>query len=582
MKRRSVTKSKPLLLLRRTCLVLLLAAAVDLDSNALGNGASAETALGSHGAATLDASSEFSVTLREIVAAGRLSDLRWPDFSDYRIHVATFYESAAYAPAWLRNNEPTPQAQTVIDVLKQADSNGLNAEDYDGSRWADRLARLRQSPSPADQASFDVALTVCAMRYISDLHIGRVNPQHFKFNLDVAPKKYDLPLFLREVLINAADVRAELGQVAPPFAGYKRALQALQQFLKLSRQDDGEQLPIPAKPLEPGSPYDGVPRLTRLLRLLGDLPDGAAPESSNLYAGPLVAAVKHFQERHGLTRDGRLGPQTLKQLNARLSFRVEQLRLTLERWRWVPYQFPRPPIVVNIPEFRLRTYDKDGTIALMMNVIVGKAYRHETPVFERDMKYVVFRPYWNVPPSIQRSEIVPAIRKDRDYIAKKHYEVVTPQGSVVTSGTISDDVLQQLSAGKLLVRQKPGPSNALGLVKLMFPNEYNVYLHSTPSQQLFSQSRRDFSHGCIRVEKPAELAAWVLRDKPEWSLERVRAAMQTGKDNLQVNLTNPVPVLILYGTAVVDEQNEVHFFDDIYGHDADLEKVLARGYPYPG
>jgi murein L,D-transpeptidase YcbB/YkuD len=265
-----------------------------------------------------------------------------------------------------------------------------------------------------------------------------------------------------------------------------------------------------------------------------------------------------------------------------LSFRVEQLRLALERWRWVPYQFPRPPIVVNIPEFRLRTYNQDGTIDLMMNVIVGKAYRHETPVFERAMKYVVFRPYWNVPPSILRSEIVPAIRKDRDYIAKKNYEVVTPQGSVVTSGTISDDILQQLSAGKLMVRQKPGPTNALGLVKLMFPNEYNVYLHSTPSQQLFSQSRRDFSHGCIRVEKPAELAAWVLRDKPEWSLEQVRAAMQTGKDNMQVNLTNPVPVLIIYGTAVVDQQNEVHFFDDIYGYDADLEKVLARGYPYPG
>ena len=352
--------------------------------------------------------------------------------------------------------------------------------------------------------------------------------------------------------------------------------------MELSRQDNAEQLPVPAKPVDPGGTYDGVPRLTRLLRLLGDLPDGAASENSNIYAGPLVDAVKHFQARHGLGPDGRLGTQTLKQMNTPLSFRVEQLRLTLERWRWVPYQFSRPPIVVNIPEFGLRTYNQDGSIDLMMNVIVGKAYRHETPVFERDMKYVVFRPYWNVPPSILRSEIVPAIRKDRDYIAKKNYEVVTPQGSIVTSGTISDDILQQLSAGKLMVRQKPGPTNALGLVKLMFPNEYNVYLHSTPSQQLFSQSRRDFSHGCIRVEKPAELAAWVLRDKPEWSLERVRAAMQTGKDNVQVNLTNPVPVLIIYGTAVVDQQNEVHFFDDIYGYDADLEKVLARGYPYPG
>ncbi|MGA8490701.1 MAG: L,D-transpeptidase family protein, partial [Terriglobales bacterium] len=480
------------------------------------------------------------------------------------------------------NNDPSQQALTVIDVLKQADSKGLNAEDYDGSRWADRIARLRQSAAPADRARFDAALTVCVMRYISDLHIGRVNPQHFKFNLDVSAKKYDLPSFLRDKLIHGADIPAELDKVEPPFAGYKRTQQALQRYMELSLQDDGEQLPVPAKPVEPGSSYDGVPRLMRLLHLLGDLPESAASESSNVYAGSLVDAVKHFQSRHGLTPDGRLGPQTLKQLNTPLSFRVEQLRLTLERWRWIPFQFPQPPIVVNIPEFRLRAYEKDGTIGLSMNVIVGKAYRHQTPVFEREMKYVVFRPYWNVPPSIQRSEIVPAIRKDRDYIAKKNYEVVTPQGSVVTSGTINDDILQQLSAGKLLVRQKPGPTNALGLVKLMFPNEYNVYLHSTPSPQLFSQTRRDFSHGCIRVEKPAELAAWVLRDKPEWTLERVRTAMQTGKDNVQVNLSNPVPVLILYGTAVVEEDNEVHFFDDLYGHDEELKKVLAQGYPYPG
>jgi murein L,D-transpeptidase YcbB/YkuD len=571
MKYRAATESRSWLLLRRAGLVVLLAVAVDLSSSAIAWQA----------ASSNNASPEFSATLREIAAAGRLPDLRWPDFSDYRVHITNFYDATGYAPAWLRNHEPTQQAQTVIDILQQADTKGLNAEDYDGPRWADRLARLHQSPSPADQARFDAALTVCAMRYTSDLHIGRVNPQHFKFNLDVSQKKYDLPVFLREKVINSGDVSTELAQIEPPFSGYKRTLQALQKYMQMAPRDNGEQLPIPIKSVNPGGSYDGVPRLTRLLRLLGDLPDTAPAQNSNLYAGLLVDAVKHFQARHGLAPDGRLSAPTLKQMNTPLSFRVEQLRLTLERWRWVPYLFPRPPIVVNIPEFRLRTYNADGTIDLTMNVIVGKAYRHETPVFERDMKYVVFRPYWNVPPSIQRSEIVPNVRKDRDYIAKKNYEVITPQGNVVTSGTISDDVLQQLAAGKLQVRQKPGPTNALGLVKLMFPNEYNVYLHSTPSQQLFSQSRRDFSHGCIRVEKPAELAAWVLRDKREWTLDNARAAMQTGKDNVQVNLTNPVPVLILYGTAIVDEHNEAHFFEDIYGYDADLEKVLARGYPYP-
>jgi murein L,D-transpeptidase YcbB/YkuD len=276
-----------------------------------------------------------------------------------------------------------------------------------------------------------------------------------------------------------------------------------------------------------------------------------------------------------------LGPQTVKQLNAPLSTRVEKLRLTLERWRWLPQEFPQPPVVVNIPEFRLRGYDKDHKIVLSMNVIVGKAFKHETPVFDEDMKYVVFRPYWNVTPSIQRSEIVPAIQRDREYIAKKNYEVTTQGGQIVTSGTINDEVLQQLRAGKLAVRQKPGPTNALGLVKLIFPNEYNVYLHSTPSQQLFSQVRRDFSHGCIRVEKPDELAEWALQGKPEWTLEKVRNAMQKGQDNSQVNLAKPIPVLILYGTAVAEEDGTIHFFDDLYGHDAALEKALAKGYPFP-
>src|SRR5580704_6756454 len=215
MKYRWATKSKSLLLLTISCLI---AVAATFESQA----------------ATVDASSDFGATLRQIAAAGQLSDLRWPDFSDYRIHVTNFYEAANYSAAWLNNNEPTQQAQTLIEVLKQADAKGLSAEDYDGSRWTDRLARLHQSPSPADRARFDAALTVCVMRYVSDLHIGRVNPQHFKFNLNVSANKYDLPSFLRDKLIHGADIRVELDQVEPPFAGYKRTQQALRRYMELS------------------------------------------------------------------------------------------------------------------------------------------------------------------------------------------------------------------------------------------------------------------------------------------------------------------------------------------------------------
>jgi len=526
------------------------------------------------------AASAFAQPLREIAAAGQLPELRWPDFSDYREHVRNFYQPSNYTPQWSRDGRPTPQALAIVELLTQADNLGLNAEDYDAGRWTDRLTRLQAHVAGGD-AIFDAAVTVCVMRYISDQHIGRINPEHFKFGLDVESKKYDLPTLLRERLVNG-DVNSELAQVGPPFNGFKRALGALQRYQQLAKQDDGEKLSVPSKPVLPGSSYDGVPRLTRLLRLLGDLPANAAvPESSNVYQGALVDAVKHFQGRHGLPPTGRLDEITLRHLNTPLSERIEQLRLTLERWHWLPDRFTEAPIVVNIPEFRLRAFDSAMNEALTMNVIVGKAFHHKTPVFERDMRYVIFRPYWNVPPSIQRSESVPAIQKDRDYLAKKGFEAITPDGQLVTAGAVSDEVLAQLRSGKLEVRQKPGSTNALGLVKLMFPNEYNVYLHSTPSAQLFSQTRRDFSHGCIRVEKPAELAAWVLRDKPEWTLDRVKAAMTSGKDNQQVNLTKPIPVLILYGTAVVDPDGSVRFFDDIYGYDDELKQALAKGYPYP-
>jgi murein L,D-transpeptidase YcbB/YkuD len=515
--------------------------------------------------------------LRDLVTAGQLAELRWPNFVDYRTDVQTFYEASGFEGAWSRDSKPTPQALAIIDVLQQAQEKGLNPEDYDASRWA---ARLQQLTQPGATARFDLALTVCLMRYVSDLHLGRVNPAQVKFAIAARNSSYDLAQFLRQNLVTGQDVKSELNAVEPHFQGYQRTLAALHRYLELAHQDAGAPLPVPPKTLEEGSHYTGVPRLAGLLRLLGDLPADAAMPTDDLYQSPLVDAVKRFQDRHGLTADGRLGAQTVKQLNTPMAARVEQLRLTLERWRWLPQEFPQPPVVVNIPEFRLRALDESGKIVLTMNVIVGKALRHETPVFDKDMQYLVFRPYWNVPRSIQRSEIVPAIQRDRNYIARKNYEVTTLAGQLVTSGVISDEVLEQLRAGKLAVRQKPGATNALGLVKLIFPNEYNVYLHSTPSQQLFSQSRRDFSHGCIRVEKPDELAAWALQGKPEWTLEKVRTAMQEGKDNVQVNLAKPIPVLILYGTAVTDETGSVHFYDDIYGHDAELKKALAKGYPY--
>ena len=523
---------------------------------------------------------ETKTTVQELVAAGKLADLRWPDFSDYKTAVASFYEQTGYEPAWIDSSKPSAQAMSLIAAFRNASTKGLEPEDYDASRWDSRLSGLNGSATNIARA--DVTLTVCAMRLISNLHIGRINPQHFKFGLDVEHKKYDLAHFLHDRVLTSSDVPAVLSSVEPPFAGYRRTEAALARYEDLASRDNGGELPVPPEPVEPGQTYAGVSRLTNLLLLVGDLPAGAKPSSdSQLYEGTLVEAVKHFQRRHGLADDGRLGKDTIKQLNVPLSGRVRQLQLALERWRWLPSEFSAPPIIVNIPDFRLRALDDNNKIALEMRVVVGKSMRTQTPVFSRDMTFVVLRPYWNVPPSILRGEIVRSIERDRNYIANKRYEVTTSGGDVVTSGAISDDVLAQLKAGKLAVRQKPGPANALGLVKLMFPNEFNVYLHSTPAPELFSRTRRDFSHGCIRVEKPAELAAWALRNNSGWTIERVKQSMEGNKDNISVTLNRKVPVFIVYATALAYENDEVHFYDDIYGHDLKLDQALAKGYPYP-
>ncbi len=260
---------------------------------------------------------------------------------------------------------------------------------------------------------------------------------------------------------------------------------------------------------------------------------------------------------------------------------LRQLQLVLERWRWVPHSFSRPPIVVNIPEFRLRAYDDQYRPELEMKVVVGKAYHHKTPVFSSQMTYVIFRPYWEVPLSIQRAELAPKIAKDPAYLAKNEYEVVDSRRQIVPSNFVTPDMLARLRAGKLFIRQIPGDKNALGHIKFLFPNEYNVYLHGSPAKSLFLKSRRDFSHGCIRVEKPEELAEWVLRGVPGWDMDHIRAA-ENGADSRRVNLDQPIPVLIVYGTAVVREDGEVFFFDDIYGYDAALEDLLGHGYPYSG
>jgi murein L,D-transpeptidase YcbB/YkuD len=566
--------------LRRLCfaLLLVLIPTGQVRDAAKGSRFGAAASPGTIASATQQLTAAGKTQLRGIVDAAELADLRWPAFGKYRSEVRKLYDSLEGTLPWVLEFRPTSQALSMIQLLKGADGEGLNPEDYDGPRWDNRICALEQPhlAPESDLVRFDVALTISAMRYVSDLHLGRMNPRLFPFELDIDHTNFDLSEFLRQNLVKASAVDAAIEAVEPPFPTYHRTLNALRTYLELARRDDGELLPVPRKAIRPADSYAGLARLMQLLILLGDLPEKEREISSpTVYQGTLVTAVKRFQQRHGLEPNGLIDAQTVRDLNTPLRRRVAQLQLTLERLRWLPHQFQRPPVIVNIPEFRLRAVDEQYHWILYMRVVVGRAYRHRTPVFAANIKSVIFRPYWNVPPSIVRAELLPHIEKDPAYLAKNSYEIVGSAGTVVAQGTISQEMKRQLRSGKLGIRQIPGPNNALGLLKFDFPNPHDVYMHGTPATELFARSRRDFSHGCIRVEDPVTLAAWLLQDQPEWTTDHIRAATLADK-TVRVDLERPVPVLILYGTAVVMEDGQVDFFRDIYGQDAELEQALIN------
>jgi murein L,D-transpeptidase YcbB/YkuD len=362
-----------------------------------------------------------------------------------------------------------------------------------------------------------------------------------------------------------------------PMDEYERTLRALYQYKTLAAAEDDEPLPPVPDRVTPGDSYAGVPRLIRLLAHLGDLPGGTVPADLDVYQGDVVTAVKKFQSRHGLEPDGIIGPLTLEQLNTPLSVRVRQLELSLERWRRRPYDPGRPAIVLNLPEFRLRAFagrSAGGSDPeLEMKIIIGRAPDRRTPNLHSRLDAVIFCPYWNVPTSIQQNELLPEIDRDRSWVSANNFEMVNGQGGVVGEKTVSDSILSELGSGELQLRQKSGPKNTLGLVKFEFPNAYGVYMHDTSARSLFSRPRRDLSHGCIRVEKPEELAEWVLSQQSGWSHDRIVAAMH-GTKPVSVKVERSIQVVTTYSTAVVTENGEVHFYEDLYGEDDILEQEL--------
>ncbi len=505
-----------------------------------------------------------------------------------RATLRKLYPEETAWPLWFDgDSRPTPQAQQALAALATSDTRGLRPVEYDAAALQSAFASVsgRATAGAADVgaiARLDVELSAQFMRFIAHLHAGRVDPRTVGFKI---PETHD-PLDLASLALaisRAPDVSAAIHAEEPPYAGYSALISELARYRALAAGPDILP-PDPGRTVRPGDAFPDAPALSRFLVTLGDLPRAseATPSptlSDSIYDSTLANGVKAFQVRHGLDPDGVIGPATVKQLRTPLTSRVQQIELALEQWRWLPDVAPERFVVVNVPAFRVYAFENDPTAShpvLRMNVVVGQAGRRATPLFVGSMSEVVFQPYWNVPYSIARDETVPKARRDPGYMNRERLEIVSggDQGASIFSPTAAN--LNRVISGSLRIRQRPGANNSLGPVKFLFPNEYNVYLHGTPATELFARSRRDFSHGCIRVEDPTALAAWVLKGQANWDRDSVVAAMTdgVGSKSRSVQIARPIPVYILYTTTVVGDDGLLRFYQDIYGHDARLAQLL--------
>ena len=533
---------------------------------------------------------DIQAAIRVMLEAERHPWLKWPDITRFMPALTTIADEEPDALFWFVDGAPHPALDGAIETLTRADAQGLDPTDFDAATLATHWKQLRAGTkaTATEWAEFDAALSVASMRLLSSLHVGRVDPRVVGIAYDVTARRMDPLEALRSARDGAGGLAAAADRVRPQTAVYTRLVDALTAYRELAA--GGEPPPVPVltgrvKKVEPGQTWAGVPTLDARLRLVGDLrPDTPKPDPATeapVYSKELAAAVERFQDRHALEPDGVVGPSTIEAVNVPFATRVRQLELALERQRWLPDLGRRPYVFVNVPLFRLWATDPaSGDEPLRMRVVVGKAVGHATPIFIDEMEYIVFRPYWNPPPSILRSEIVPKARRDPGYLAREELEIVAGGGTGAAALPATPENLDRVLAGKLYLRQRPGPSNSLGLAKFIFPNDEDVYMHGSPAKPLFSRARRDFSHGCIRLEDPARLAEWVLRGDPNWSRERIVAAME-GRAPTQVNLKQKLTVVLFYDTAYADSAGLVHFAGDYYGHDARLEEALRHGFPYP-
>jgi L,D-transpeptidase YcbB len=471
-----------------------------------------------------------------------------------------FYQKRQFQPAWLTAKGPRPQTAELLKAIDASAAEGLDPRRYQRDRLASLLHEVEQAKDLDDPAAqrllayTDMHLTYSFLTLGAHLATGRQQPDTLRIDWYTKPRNVDLDARLEKALADEGNLDDALRTLRPPEDGYKPLIDALARYRQIAAQGGWPAI-APAEKLVPGARAESVGRLKDRLRAEGDLP--ALPEGateSYVFDESVAPAVARFQKRHGLEATGKVDKETLAELDVPVADRIRQLELNLERWRWLPSDLGNRYIRVNIPEYKMALIE-NGKPALEMRVVVGKAQQSRTPVFSDKMTYLELNPAWNIPQGIAEEEILPKAAGDPGYLARNNIEVVS-EGS------------------QTRLRQRPGPDNPLGQVKFMFPNEHDIYLHDTPADHLFAEAERDLSHGCIRLERPMDLAHYLLKGS-DWTPEKLQEALASGEQK-SIELPKPLPVHLLYFTAWVDKDGTVQFRRDVYGHDAKLAKALAE------
>lgn len=490
--------------------------------------------------------------------------------------VRSVYAGRDYRPIWTGNGTALGRAAALLRAIQKADQHALNPASYDLQPIAAALrASYQQIQGVPDdsltarRADLDLRLSDLFMRFGRDIAQGPFRPGDVGADWYVADPTIDI----ERALIRAAD--GEVGQALRRLASVHEDYAQLQEQLRRYQQiaeDGGFPKLSNGATLVEGDSGTRVVALRKRLALEMEVPGAPADGILN---GELVRALAAYQKRRGLQVDSVLGPNTVRELNTPVERRIEQIQANLIRWQWLPTDLGSRHILVNLPAYQLRAYD-GGEEVLTMPVIVGADYGgRATPVFSDSLTYAEFRPYWNIPHSIAADEIVPAALGNPGYMQANGYELVrdydaSPEDTLPPTASN----LRAAAAGDLLIRQKPGPENALGLVKYMFPNSFAIYLHDTPADNLFDRRERAFSHGCVRVEDPPRLGAFVFQEKG-WGAEDIARRMQEDNPATEVEVPTPIPVYMMYLTAFLGSDGAMNFRDDLYDYDTPILEALA-------